>query len=227
MQKINGKEVPESISLTELEQMLASHNMQTFSLACEALRIHAAHEAYLLLKAHIADKDPHRRRYVMSVIFDWEEASELKRELRSDLQSDHHFLIDTALNNLIHEKIRVEDEEIFSCLERNHHWLDGYDYQVLALVDKNGSNAARVIRLFQNCDNPSARIAIAEQLSAFCTAENYRQIFDMLANDPQSKIRMAACCIANSHRRMDLLRSFENDPDGHIRSYVLRASAKK
>ena len=197
MKKINGQEVPEGISLTELEQMLTSSDMQTFALACEALRLQATHEAYSLLKTHIADKDPYRRRYVMSVIFDWEEASELKQELLRDLQSDRHFLVETALSNLIYEKVRVEDEAIFSCLEKNRHWLDGFYYQVLALVDKNENNAARIVKLFQSCDAPSARITIAQRLPSFCTAENYQQIFDTIANDPQSKIRMAACCIAN------------------------------
>lgn len=227
MKMINGQEVPQHLSMGELEQMLTSSDMQTFALACEALRIHATHEAYLLLKAHIEDKDLYRRRYVMSVIFDWEEASELKQELLHDLKSDHHFLVDTALNNLIYEKIRVEDDAIFSCIERNHRWLDGYYYQVLALVDKNESNLARIIKLFQSCDDPSARITIAERLPAFCTAENYQQIFAMTANDPQPRIRMAACCIAHYFGRMDLLQPFADDPDGHIRNYALRASAMK
>lgn len=210
----------ETLSLTELSEMMESPHMQTFALACEALRLAGTHEAYELLKKYIAAADKYKRRYVLSVIFDFAESSELNSDLLKALRSKESFFITTALKHIINGKIKIADEQIFACLESCRSWLDQYFYQVLDGVEKSKENLERTLNLYRTCGTDSARIAIAEHLADFCTPENYLQLYDLMAGHPFPKIRMAACRIAKRFGRRDLLQRFEKDSDGHIRKYV-------
>lgn len=220
MKRVNGQDVPENLSFAELSEMMDSPHMQTFVLACEALRLAGTHEAYELLKKYIASADKYKRRYVLSVIFDFAESSELSSDLLKALKSKEKFLVTTALDHLVNGKIKIADEEIFACLESCRCWLGCYFYQVLDGVEKSKENLERTLNLYRTCGTDSAKIAIAEHLADFCTPENYLQLYDLMAEHPAPKIRMAACRIAKKFGRRDLLQHFEKDPDGHIRKYV-------
>lgn len=56
MKTINGQIVPEDLSLSELETMMESSDMQKFAVACEALRLANTHQAYEVLKKRVKGK---------------------------------------------------------------------------------------------------------------------------------------------------------------------------
>ena len=101
MKMINGQIVPENLTLSELEGMMESSNMQTFAVACEVLRLANTQEAYELLKKYLYVSDQYKRRCVLAVIYDYNNASELVSELVQALNSEEHFLVTTALDNII------------------------------------------------------------------------------------------------------------------------------
>ncbi len=221
MEIVNGQQIPEELSLSELTRMMESFDMKNFSLACEALRGAATHDAYQVLKRYIDSSDLYRRRYVLSVIFDYPYASELTPHLIKALHGSEHFLVTTALRVLANDKIHLEDEHILRCLEENSAWLDSCDYLLLNKLEKTTAHTARIVALFRTAPTDGVRIAIAEALVSFAVTENYRELFDLFCHHPASKIRMAACRIADRFERRDLLQTFSKDPDGHIRKFII------
>lgn len=221
MKMINGQIVPENLTLSELEEMMGSSDMQTFAVACEALRLANSQAAYELLKKYISVSDLYKRRYVLSVIYDYPSAAELVSELEHTLQSDELFLVTTALDNIIQGKVRVADEQILACIEKNTGKLSRYHYHALICIEKSPENVERIISLYHTCKEDSARIAMAEALHAFCDPNNYLRLFDLFKDDPVAHIRMVACRIAIDIDRADLLQRFRQDKDGHIRKLAL------
>ncbi len=208
MRMINGKAVPEGLSREELKRMMASSDMQTFSLACEALRDAKTAEAY-----------------VLSVIFSFPEAVELTPYLKKALHSDVHFLVDTALTVLMNENVTLSDDDILSCFSRHIHWLDGVYALLLGRVAKNSAHTERVIAWFRSAQTDSMRIALAEQLLSFATEETFERLFGLFSDSPISKVRMAACRLADMFDRQELLARYAEDPDGHIRRFAKRRGA--
>ena len=88
MKIVNGQMIPDDLSLSELEMMMRSADMETFVSACEALRQLHTQNAYDVLKKYISCADLYKKRYVLSVIFDFDCAIELVPELENALQSD-------------------------------------------------------------------------------------------------------------------------------------------
>jgi len=221
MKMINGQIVPESLTLSELEELMESSNMQTFAVACEALRLVNTQEAYELLKKYLYVSDQYKRRCVLAVIYDYNNASELVSELVQALNSEEHFLVTTALDNIIQGKIHVADEQVLACIERNHGKLNSYYYCVLTCIERTEENIERILNLYHTCKEDSVRIAMAESLYSFCNPNNYLRLFNLFKDDSVAHIRMVACRIAIDRDRGDLLQNFKQDKDGHIRKLAL------
>lgn len=220
MKYINGNVVPDSYTIDQLREMLDSSDMQTFILACEALRNTKETKAYQVLKAKLREKDRYRYRYLLSVIFSFDESAELHEYFANALLSDDILLVTTALEQLIHKNIWVTDEQILACFERNHNNLSGYYYQILLRVAKTEAHTTRIIKLLNSSQSVSVTIAVAECLTEFATTKNYPDIYKLFADSNISKLRLEACRIANKFGRADLLQAFANDSDGHIRKHV-------
>lgn len=221
MAMVKGMDIPEGLSPAELEAMMESKDMQTFMIACEALCLENTNQAYGILKRYIAHNDLYRRRYVLSVIFGYPQAAELVSHLEQALCSDKAFLWGTALDVIIQKEVRVAEEVLFSCIERNWSQVERYDIYALESVEKTQANAQRILKLYQACRDDSTRIAMAGVLYSFCTEENHLALFELFRDDPASHIRILACRIARAYRRPDLLAKFAQDRDGHIRKLVL------
>lgn len=217
MQKIRGLMVPEGLSPEELKIMMESGDMKTFSTACEALCLAKAPWAYEILKQHISHKDLYKRRYVLSVIFHYPQAAELVSHLEQALNSEKPFLYDTALNVIIQEDVRVSDDALLACFERNHGSLNRYVCLALETVEKNESNTRRILKLYRACRDKSFRIGLAETLYCFCREENHMEFFHLFRDDPAPHIRILACRIAKDYHHAELLAKFAKDWDGHIR----------
>jgi hypothetical protein len=220
MKLVNGNAVPDSYTIDQLREILDSSDMQTFALACEALQNTKEAKAYQVLKAKLQEKDRYRYRYLLSVIFSFDESAELQEHFKNALLSDDTLLVTTALEHLIRKNIWVTDEQIFSCFEKNHNNLNGYYYQILLRIARTESHTIRMINLLNNSQTDSVKIAVAECLTEFTTTENFHDIYELFANSSISKLRMEACRIANKFGRVDLLQAFANDSDGHVRKYV-------
>lgn len=217
MKIVNGRDIPNTYSLPELEMMMRSANMETFAMACEALRQLHTEDAYNVLKKYISCADLYKKRYVLSVIFDFDGATELISELENALQSDEHFLITTALDHIIQGKAHIGDEQLFTCLEKNSNKLNAYYYRVLVCVDKTKENLERTLRLYQSSKDSSVKAAIAEGVYTFCDKDNYFRLFSLFENSQIPHVRIVACRIARDYTRIDLLKRFTQDHDGHIR----------
>lgn len=217
MKLVNGQTVPENLSVQQIESMMLSQDMQTFALACEALRLTGTQDAYTLLKMYIHSTDPYRRRYVLSVIFDFPQASELTAELEAAMKSGTPFLVTTALEQLRAGKAWASEEAILSCFERKHNHLDGSFYSVLSRIQKSPDHCQRILELYSGSRNSSTKIALAECLLAFADVRNYESLYTLFRNDPAPHIRILACRLAKDYQREDWLSSFYTDPDGHIR----------
>lgn len=221
MKLINGQIVPKNLTFSELEEMMESSNMQTFALACEALRLANSQQAYEVLKKHITVSDRYKRRCVLAVIYDYSNASELIPELVQALKSEEVFLVTTALDNIIQGRVRVADEQVLACIESNHGKLNSSYYYALTCIERTEENVERILNLYHTCKEDSVRIAMAESLHGFCNPNNYLRLFNLFKDDPVSHIRMVACRIAIDHDRGDLLQKFKQDKDGHIRKLAL------
>lgn len=226
MKTVNGQAVPEGLPLAELERMLESNRMQTFAVACEALRNAGTREAYALLKRHIDTKDPYKRRYIMSVIFAFDESAELAPYLSEALRGESGMLRNAALTHLVHRNIWVSEEEILSCFEKNSGEIDAYYYQILQRIAKTPAHRERLVRLFRSAKTDSVRIALGECLEAFADKDHYGELFGLMADSNVPKLRLSACRIADQFGRLDLLQAYANDPDGHVRRYVKGAIQK-
>ena len=223
MEILNGQVTPTDCTIDELKVMLESSDMQTFALACEALKNTKTAQAYHLLKSKLQVKDKYRYRYLLSVIFAFDQSGELQENFINALQSDDIILVTTALEHLIHRNLWVSDEQILACFEKNHNSLDGYYYQILTGIARTESHTTRIINLLITSQPKSIRIAVAKCLSEFTTKENYLDIYSLFADSDIAKLRLEACRIACRFNRMDLLQPFAEDSDGHIRKYVLQA----
>lgn len=217
MTMVKGMDIPEGLSSTELEAMMESTDMRTFMIACEALCLARSDAAYTLLKQYIAHDDLYKRRYVLSVIFRYPQAAELVPHLEQVLGSEKTFLWGTALEEIIQQDVRVSEEALFSCIERNWSQVGRYDIYSLESVEKTQANARRIRKLYHTCRDNSTRIAMAGVLHGFCTEENYLSFYELFQNDPAPHIRILACRIAKTYHRPDLLSQFTQDRDGHIR----------
>ena len=224
---LNGQAVPKNCTLDELKMMLEASDMRTFSLACEALKTMRTTEAYKLLKSRLQEKDKYRYRYIISVIFAFDESAELKDRFLNALQSDDRILMKTALEHLIHKNIWVTDEQILSCFEKHHNCLDGYYYQILLRIAKIERYTSRMIKLLNASTTDSVRIAVAACLTEFATKENFLDIYRLFADSGIAKLRLEACRIACRFDRTDLLQRFAEDADGHVRKYVSQAFSVK
>lgn len=221
MKMINGRNIPNTLSVMELEMMMRSADMEMFVMACEALRQLRTQDAYDVLKKYISCADLYKKRYILSVIFDFDSATELVSELENVLQSDEQFLVTTVLEHILQGKICVADEQLFACIERNDIKLSAYYYRVLGRVDKTDENLERILKLYCVSKDGSVKTAIAECLYTFCNADNYLRLFHLFENSPLPHIRIIACRITKDYAQSDLLEKFKQDPNGHIRKLAL------
>ena len=145
-------------------------------------------------------------------------------ELVKALQTENakNFMTGTVLEVLVEHKIRIAPEIVIRELKNSN--LDyGWYYQVIGMFDKNEKNLELLLALYRakrKCT--SIRIFMAKQLVEFANEENYIRLFQLFEKDEQPHIRMAACRIANKMSQQDLLMSFKNDKDGHIRKFVMK-----
>jgi len=220
MKYINGNAVPDNYTIDQLREMLDSSDMQTFTIACEALRNTKETEAYQVLKTKLQEKDRYRYRYLLSVIFSFDESAELHELFASVLLSDDTLLAKTALEHLLHKNIWVTDEQVLACFEKNHNNLSGYYYRIILRVARTEAHTARIIELLNRAHSDGIKIAVAECLTEFTTAKNYFDIYKLFVDSNIPKLRIEACRIADRFGRTDLLQAFVNDADGHVRKYV-------
>lgn len=217
----NGTEIPESLSIAELECMLESNSMKEFCLAAKALVMKNSLEAYEVLKRHVYNPDIYKRRFILEIIFEYPYAVELKGEIEKALKSEDikGFMVKTALSAIIKFNLEADDEILIDVLKR-HKELDSWYYLVVANLENNEKNFDELLKLYlMRKHNASVRIALAEQLLRFANVENYMTLFNMFEHDEQPHIRIVACKIALKMNRKDLLITFLNDKDGHVRKY--------
>ena len=220
MKYINGNAVPDDCTIDQLQEMLDSSDIQTFVLACEALRNTKEAKAYQVLKTKLQEKDRYRYRYLLSVIFSFDESAELHEYFENALLSDDTLLVTTALEHLTHKNMWVTDEQILTCFEKNHNNLNGYYYQILLRVARTETHTTKIIKLLNSSQSNSIKIAVAECLADFTTSENYHDIYKLFVDSNLPKLRLEACRIAHKFGRVDLLQALANDSDGHVRKYV-------
>ena len=214
----------EHISITELDQMMETSDMKQYGKVANALVQKKSKEAYEVLKKHIFSKDVYKRRYVLSVIFEYPEALELVDELEKALktQNAYLFMTTTILSLMIKYHITLDASVVVEALT-NSDMNDGWYYQVLGEFDKNEKNLEMILKLYRaKRKYTSIRIFMAEEIFKFVNEENYMQLYQLFEKDEQPHIRMVACKIANKMGRRDLLELFKDDKDGHVRKYVMR-----
>lgn len=210
------------ISIKELDQMMETSEMKQFCIVAKELVRRNSKEAYEVLKRYVFSSDIYKRRYILSVIFEYPYAIELVDELDKALRTENakSFMTTTILEVLINYNIRINADTIIQALKNRD--LDyGWYYQVISTFDKNEENLEKLLELYKmkgKCT--SIRIFMAEELLGFVNEENYMQLFRLFEKDEQAHIRMVACKIANQMNRQDLLVLFKEDEDGHIRKYV-------
>ena len=217
MQLVRGMMIPEELTPEELKEMMESGNMQTFMVACEALRLADTPWAYGILKQYITHSDLYKRRYVLSVIFHYPQAAELVPHLERALTSGTSFLEGTALDVIIQDRISVSEERLLTYFERNRESINCYHCLALDTVARSDENARRVLKMFRLCRNKSMRIALAQCLYDFHSEENHLELYELFRKDPVPHIRILACRIARDYHHPELLDGFVQDPDGHIR----------
>lgn len=216
----------ENVSLNELEQRMESSDMKIFCAAAKILISKNSKEAYNILKKYAFSSDKYKRRYVLSVIFEYPDAIEIANELNKVLsvENANSFMTTTILEILIKFNIKIDDNIVSQALA-NSNINYGWYYQVIGKFDKNEKNLEQLLALYHTKGKcTSIRIYMAEQLLEFANEENYMRLFQLFEKDEQPHIRMVACRIANKMNRQDLLISFKNDKDGHIRKYVISAT---
>ncbi len=109
-ESLNGIPIPYDLPLDELKEMLApSHTMKYFSLACEALSCHGSPEAYEIMKARIADRDIHRRLYILKTIFRYPQASELAGFLEEFVSSEDLSLAQSGLRVISEYRVKISE----------------------------------------------------------------------------------------------------------------------
>ena len=212
----------ENTPLYELEIIMQTYNMKIFCAAVNELVKRNSEDVYRVLKKYLDISDKYKKRFVLSVIFEFPEAIELCDRLEQTLkyENDKNLMLNTILNILIKYHIKLSDELILEVLREND-FDYGWYYQAIAYMDRTESNVNEILALYRKkCT--SARIVIAEQLEVFVTDENYIKLFQLFKDDEQPHIRMSACRIVEKMNRKDLLMMFKNDRDGHIRKYVER-----
>ena len=105
MKIVNGGIIPTDIPLDKLTYMMESSEMKIFVVACEALLLNGSHEAYELLKEYIACRDRYRRRYVLSVIYNFPLNHFFKRTVYSGAiavcQQGYHIIHSASFFTLI------------------------------------------------------------------------------------------------------------------------------
>ena len=209
----------EHISIKELDQMMESSDMKLFVAASNALVQRKSKEAYEILKKYIFSADVYKKRYVLSVIFEYPEALELVDELEKALRipNTHSFMTSTILGIIIQYHISIDAEIVVEALRNCDLDFGGY-YQLIGEFDKNKKNLEMILELYHSKRKcTSIRISMAEQMFKFVNKENYMQLFQLFEKDEQPHIRMIACEIANKMERRDLLMLFKDDKYGHIR----------
>ena len=213
-----------SIDIEKLVQMMKTSDMKQFCATAKELVRRNSEEAYEILKKYVCSSDLYKRRYILSIIFEYPYAIELKEELDKALRTENakSFMTTTILEVLIKYNIKIDSRTILQVLKNSN--LDyGWYYQVIRTFDNNDKNLEMLLELYRikgACT--SIRIFMAEQLLRFAKEKNYMQLFQVFEQDEQPHIRMIACEIANKMNRQDLLLLFKNDRDGHIRKYVMR-----
>lgn len=207
----------ESHSLEELEALMESGDMTTFTNTCAFLRRVQTQEGYELLKRHIDHPDLYKRRFVLATIFHFPQAQELVSHLEAALNSGKSFLAGTALDVVIRGMARIPDNVLLAYMEQHPESLSRYACSALESVEKNPENARRVLKMYCGCRDESIRIGLAEVLYSFCSNENHMEYFDLFRDEPVPHIRILACRIAKEYHRPELLQTFAQDRDGHIR----------
>lgn len=225
---LRGKEMDmelKSASIKELIQRIETSDMAQFCAVAKELIQRNSREAYEVLKKYVFSSDIYKRRYILSVIFEYSYAIELVDELDKELRAEDTkaFMITTTLEVLIKYGIKTDEDTIIQALKNSD--LDyGWYYQVIGIFDKNEENLEKLLELYKikrQCT--SIRVVMAEQLLRFANEENYIQLFQLFQKDEQAHIRMVACDIAKKMNRMDLLLSFKDDKDGHVRKFAIKS----
>ena len=212
----------DNTSIEELTKMMEASDMSQFCDAAKALVHRNSKEAYEVLKKYVFSTDAYKKRYVLSVIFEYPYAMELVDELKQILRTEKtkDFIINTVVEILIKYNIKIDEDIIIQVLKNSDEEY-GWYYQVIQTFDKNEENLEKLLELYRlKTKFTSVRIFMAEELLNFVNEENYMQLFQLFANDEQPHIRLGACKIADKMDRADLLMSLKDDSDGHIRKYV-------
>ena len=213
-----------SVDIENLAQMMETSNMKQFCATAKELVGRKSEDAYEVLKRYVYSSDIYKRRYILSIIFEYPYAIELKEELDKALRIENakSFMTTTILEVLIKYNIEIDSKIIVQVL-KNSSMDSGWNYQVIRTFDNNDKNLKMLLELYRikgTCT--SIRISMAEQLLRFAKEENYMQLFQLFEKDEQPHIRIIACEIAKKMNRQDLMILFKDDKDGHIRNYVMR-----
>lgn len=218
---LNGRPVPYDLPLPTLLNMLESNDMTDFALACEILATHKTQEVYEVLKKYLEHKDKYKRRYVWSIIFAFPEAQERITQFTDLFYAKDMIFVNAAFRILLHYRLPVGDIVIFDAIRQHHTQLDAYFYDALLLVQGNEENFQRLLSMYYQMrnqkDNRSKREAVARALQQFWSNDHFEELFALFQKDEFSKIRYIACNMAAEKQRVDLVRQFLDDLDGHVR----------
>lgn len=219
----------ENAPIKELVQRIETPDMERFCAVAKELIRRNSKDAYEVLKKYVYSSDAYKRRYVLSIIFEYSYAMELVDELDKELRAKDTkvFIVTTILEVLIKYNIKIDEDTLILALKNSA--LDaGWYYQLIGTFEQSEKNLEKLLELYEiKSQCTGIRIEMAEQLLRFVNEENYVRLFHLFQKDEQGHIRMIACDIAKKMNRMDLLLSFKDDKDGHVRKFAIKSLEKQ
>lgn len=222
---LNGMKIPYDNSVSDLEKMIITGDMQTFATCCEALSVNPSVEAFNVLKSYLNSPDIYKRRFALEVIFNHPMYSNVIPELEIALNDNNMFIVRTALTIIYEKKIPITKDIIFTVLEKKGHDIGEYDFLSLDVVvsKNNDADFIRCFNLYKTYKSNTSKQTVLGSICQNIVSDKYWEyLYDEFKDDENDKIRMCACQLASEHLDIIRMRYFSNDKNGHIRKYVAK-----
>lgn len=198
------------------EELLRSHDMRKFTIACDQLAAKGTKAAFLLLKPYLRDKDIYKRRYALLKLFSLPyRDKEVEKANREALLSPEMTLVYAALHNYEISDVAMPEAEVKAVVKRNLRAL-GSDIHVLHRLSRTKENTDYLVQLFREAPGCLESEILADELES----RGGEDLFDLFSCSPYASIRCRAVRIAKT-QGLDCS-SFLQDPDGHVRKAAAR-----
>jgi hypothetical protein len=194
-----GIKIPYDAPIDELRSMMASDDMKSFSLACEALSYRHSTESYEIMRKYLYHKDKYRRLYVLKTIFRHSEAEELVVDLESAILSDDKLFFENGLIIIAEMGVKVSEEALWSAVERNFDALGYHPMFALKTLPASDKNYNRLVVAFKRGECYQ-KIIIANILKEKYLPGKARELFELLAADGFAEVRLCAMELAENFK---------------------------